>query len=1465
MLFKSKTDSKGEVKKAQQNGSRAPLVITIAVLGVVGLGYYFYYREHTEYYTGRNLRLLSMLAAQVEGRVNMFSDFVRVKAKPLNADGSGKKDLDVYSAPGLKFGQCSDEKVEHLSTAASGRIQMRRGIDEGSRGWKLRLQAYPDEKPPPHATCGSVAIEDVVRPIFTRDLGAAFDVLLVAKSDGTVLYSIRPPPASSTLLGGRDQWIDEAEEAPATEPIKYDSKPDTQQRGDKNKDKKPEQSAMTDRDSGPPVLLTNLTALQKRKGGLFSDYEAIKPASLTSGSSHMTVSLGGTDYVLFTQPYTYSRGPASINGKIANEWVVCGLVSASRFRYDVSAVSTSIVLIAIAVVLLALCCWPFLRVVLIHPSQALAITDVVLIIICTIVGAAVITLALLDGFAYRGIAQTADEQLETFSRGINDDFAQDVRRAMAVLSKAEELTRGDALKAIVPTKENAVQYLPKTLTASDAAGIYPYIDAISWIDKKGKQRVRFGRLLSPTRDVSARQYFKLAKLERTWTVPGQPPTTYVLEWVQSKATGEVRAVLAKKTEEAKKWEEKYHPKDEKGDPPFSVISLTTQLIDISDAVPPPGAQLAIIDDDGEVIFHSDTQRIGFENFFTETDQNRALRSAVVARRAGHVDATYWGDDESMYVRPLNGSGWTLVTFRAKRLTRVLNVEATLLTLSLLLLSATPYFIVYLAVLLLRPRYRAPRLWPDQARHGDYLRLSFLLIALLLLFCLNNYALSPWASFPGILIIPLLSIVTTYLVLHRTGTPRRFATGTAVWIIVTAMLFVHMLLAEIHPERFSGHAAAFVRTILIVATLAVALLTFVLLGGWKHGGRVRAGLRRLQLRYGYSSLYRFCGVLLIIIGVVLPVIGFFTISRHVEVELMVKYSQLRAAAALEQRIDHLVTMNALPSDVPLSTRHQAYSDIFTNRLRMLFSSNWYLAPAAKGGTAPRVADEPESCTDADDVEKNWTIPAWAANWLPSLYEDSIAIRPLFAGGSTDNLWHWCAPDETRDEDQQRAIKLVRKVQFDTDVASFLWDDDDLKHTTEKIVIESYLPRASFWRPSEDWSHLLAIVFVGLPILALFWYVADFVAKRVLLIDVREPDWLARKPLSPTLGEHIFLVKRDRDLDSLTKELAFVDVSFASLDGADQWSATLETLDSSEAGRNVRVIDFEYGINDGAINEKKLRWLERLLMLSDRTIIVASAVSPSYIPTTPAPANMPAEETAAYFDRWTTLLQCFVTVTVEELDLRHEEWERRNLLRTVSQLSVAAPKTWLEKETAYNAFLRRLYNELEAEGVLRRTREESDSHIDRRRLLDELCERAETYFAGLWANCRQDEKLLLYQLAHNGLANGRNRRALRRLMARGLVRRNPNLELFSESFRLYVLESAERENLVTIARENRGDSTWDSLRVPFFVIIISFLLLLFATQKDMLTTTTALATALTTGLPILMKLIGTFTEHRSDAKV
>jgi hypothetical protein len=369
----------------------------------------------------------------------------------------------------------------------------------------------------------------------------------------------------------------------------------------------------------------------------------------------------------------------------------------------------------------------------------------------------------------------------------------------------------------------------------------------------------------------------------------------------------------------------------------------------------------------------------------------------------------------------------------------------------------------------------------------------------------------------------------------------------------------------------------------------------------------------------------------------------------------------------------------------------------------------------------------------------------------------------------------------------------------------------------------------------------VAFVALLLLVAFWYVADFIATRVLLIDVREPIWLSRVPLSPTLGDHIFLVRRDRKLDDLTgpdptgKGLPFLDVSFAKLDAANDWSPMLERLDSSASGQNVRIVDFEYGVNDAAVNDKKLQWLERLLELPDRTVILISTVSATYIRTTPPPTLALRAAVLWYYDRWRALLERFVWVTAEQLELRRS--------------AAATADTWLAKETQHNAFLRRLQGEL-------------DPDTDPKYLLDEIGERAESYYAGLWASCHDDEKLLLYNLAHNGLANGRNRRVLRRLIARGFVRREPNFELFSETFRRYVLTAARREDLVSRSREERGASTWDTLRVPFFVILVSLLLLLVTTQKDLMTTTTALATGLTTGIPLIMKLIGAFTERRLD---
>jgi hypothetical protein len=678
----------------------------------------------------------------------------------------------------------------------------------------------------------------------------------------------------------------------------------------------------------------------------------------------------------------------------------------------------------------------------------------------------------------------------------------------------------------------------------------------------------------------------------------------------------------------------------------------------------------------------------------------------------------------------------------------------------------------------------------------------------------------------VMMIPAVAVLSTYLVLHRVGTPRRFAVAAALWIVANAVLFSVLLLYDVAPRPyFFAHPAA-AKGLLFVVAIAVAALTAIVIAT-RSGRRLsRAFLARVPIRY--STLYRLCGVLILLLCAALPVAAFFNISRHVQSELMIKYGQLRTAADLEHRIDRIETLNVLPENTP-----QVRGDALRPDILESLDSTWELQAAvgrSAGGNVP--------CTMAS------TIPPGAASLLPALYEDSIAIRPLFGVGATDRLWEWCVDDDR--------ITLLRRVRFDVDVSRKLWPATDAARE-QKIVVTSLGEAAAKVDDDGDGNGASAVaagLLCGFGLLIVLWYATGFIAKRVLLMDVSEPNWLARLPLSPSLGDHVFLVRRDRDAAVLTgddpmgKGLPFLDVSFKELAGTDGWDAALERLDSSASGRNVRIVDFEWGINDGVVNLKKLAWLERLLSLPDRTVILISTVTPAFVLTAPQPKeNAPAD----YADRWRALLDRFVIVTAEELELRHQEWKRRQDFRTLSQLRAEGPKTWLEKETAYNPFLFRLRDELEPAA-------------SRPELLDEISERAETYYAGLWASCREDEKLLLYQLARNGLANGRNRRTLRRLIARGLVRRDPNISLFSETFRLYVLGAEQREHLVSRARAERGASTWDSLRVPFFVIIIAFLLLLFATQKDLLTTTTALATALTTGLPIIMKLIGVFTEKR-----
>ena len=181
--------------------------------------------------------------------------------------------------------------------------------------------------------------------------------------------------------------------------------------------------------------------------------------------------------------------------------------------------------------------------------------------------------------------------------------------------------------------------------------------------------------------------------------------------------------------------------------------------------------------------------------------------------------------------------------------------------------------------------------------------------------------------------------------------------------------------------------------------------------------------------------------------------------------------------------------------------------------------------------------------------------------------------------------------------------------------------------------------------------------------------------------------------------------------------------------------------------------------------------------------------------------------------------------------------------------------LERECAGNPYLSSIHDDLDR--MIRRRGEEG---LDREEVLAEIEERASNYYEALWACCSQVEKLALEHLAEDGFANYRDSKVVRRLIARGLVRRDPHLRLMNETFRRFVVSTLRRNEIAALEQDTQA-SAWDHFKRPFATILALVLVLFVATQKERFDATMAVILGATGVLPSLLKLAGLLIGEKS----
>lgn len=118
-----------------------------------------------------------------------------------------------------------------------------------------------------------------------------------------------------------------------------------------------------------------------------------------------------------------------------------------------------------------------------------------------------------------------------------------------------------------------------------------------------------------------------------------------------------------------------------------------------------------------------------------------------------------------------------------------------------------------------------------------------------------------------------------------------------------------------------------------------------------------------------------------------------------------------------------------------------------------------------------------------------------------------------------------------------------------------------------------------------------------------------------------------------------------------------------------------------------------------------------------------------------------------------------------------------------------------------------------------------------------------------------RLLLLDMAIDGLINGRNLPEIGQLINKGILCiRDGRLTFTDPTFRAYLLTQQHAPEEIVLRKEVNSTSTWEMLHLPVMIAVIAIAAFIFFTQEDIYRQILAAVTAASTIIPALPKIFG-----------
>ena len=552
--------------------------------------------------------------------------------------------------------------------------------------------------------------------------------------------------------------------------------------------------------------------------------------------------------------------------------------------------------------------------------------------------------------------------------------------------------------------------------------------------------------------------------------------------------------------------------------------------------------------------------------------------------------------------------------------------------------------------------------------------------------------------------------------------------------------------------------------------------------------------------------------------------------------------------------------------------------------------FYQTSVSSAENIDRIFSEKMTRSSREEATHHELLLELLEEYLPYCAESSVFMRELMHDHAADNSWRssrtagGCLALHLR-QGNGKAV-LVKSALPDA-APRWPWQTHELHEARAcddpAAAARNQTPSAS--QPAnEEEDHeepvLVMPYFAPLLLMCLIgvaYVMVQFVLRRVYLVDVSEPLWVAGG-LVETVGANVLirfddsskLASRLRDMSVLT-----LGPIARSTDSSAAWRQALMKISRDDVGHALVITDLDADLDDVDLTRTKLELLEELVNDPTRTVVVLLKTPPATFRD-----SIRRGRDATLSELWARLFRAFVMVdwragaqrpqetpapaadeqivepttpvhaSFRPWDSRkwrrhHAAWDRQTLLGQI-----------LDLEGRYDRFIRSVCEDIRQSDAFQ------SGTLTAEQILDEIDDRSATYYQRIWASCSDDEKVVLGHVALHGLTTAASRRVVRRLLARRLLTKDPDLRLMNRTFKNFVLSPDIQREVVALEGSAEA-STWDRLRVPFALSVMTAGVFLFTTQREMFNQTVAAVTALAGLVPTVLRTVAIMAQRDAAA--